>query len=145
MSSYEIGYGKPPKASQFKPGVSGNPKGRPKRQPSELATLILGVLESPIRHRDGGQEKITPAWELNLIAMVRRAVAGNVDAAMAVLGLWIRAERSKTGKQRVVIEDWLPDYSGQTAEEKTREFARKQNAAPTQWWSQSGTTRLKNE
>ena len=27
---YEIGYGKPPKATRFKSGHSGNPKGRPK-------------------------------------------------------------------------------------------------------------------
>ena len=27
---YEVGYKKPPKEYQFKPGVSGNPKGRPK-------------------------------------------------------------------------------------------------------------------
>ena len=27
---YEIGYGKPPKQTRFKPGQSGNPRGRPK-------------------------------------------------------------------------------------------------------------------
>lgn len=30
-SSYEVGYGKPPKSSQFKKGVSGNPSGRKKK------------------------------------------------------------------------------------------------------------------
>lgn len=29
-ASYEVGYGKPPRAGQFKKGQSGNPKGRPK-------------------------------------------------------------------------------------------------------------------
>ena len=29
--SYEVGYGKPPKHTQFKKGQSGNPKGRPKQ------------------------------------------------------------------------------------------------------------------
>ena len=29
--SYEVGYGKPPKSTQFEKGVSGNPKGRPKK------------------------------------------------------------------------------------------------------------------
>ena len=29
-SGYEVGYGKPPVAGQFKPGQSGNPRGRPK-------------------------------------------------------------------------------------------------------------------
>jgi Family of unknown function (DUF5681) len=28
---YEVGYGKPPKTSQFKKGESGNPSGRPKK------------------------------------------------------------------------------------------------------------------
>jgi len=30
LAGYETGYGKPPKAHQWKPGESGNPKGRPK-------------------------------------------------------------------------------------------------------------------
>lgn len=30
MSKYKVGYGKPPKGSQFKKGLSGNPTGRPK-------------------------------------------------------------------------------------------------------------------
>ena len=29
--SYEVGFGKPPRNTQFKKGVSGNPKGRPKK------------------------------------------------------------------------------------------------------------------
>ena len=29
-SHYTVGYGRPPTASQFQPGLSGNPKGRPK-------------------------------------------------------------------------------------------------------------------
>ena len=31
LSDYSVGYGKPPKHSQFKPGQSGNPRGRPKK------------------------------------------------------------------------------------------------------------------
>ena len=30
MSDHKVGYGKPPKAHQWRPGQSGNPKGRPK-------------------------------------------------------------------------------------------------------------------
>ena len=32
---YAVGYGRPPKATQFKPGRSGNPRGRPKGAKSE--------------------------------------------------------------------------------------------------------------
>ncbi|WP_377190454.1 DUF5681 domain-containing protein [Ruegeria meonggei] len=34
MSDHEIGYGRPPKATQFKKGKSGNPKGRPRKTTS---------------------------------------------------------------------------------------------------------------
>lgn len=145
MPEYEVGYGKPPRASQFKPGVSGNRKGRPKRQKSDLASVIHRVIHSSVRHREDGQEQITPAWELNLKLLVRSAVRGDLDAAMAVLKFLAQAQRTKSGKQRVVVEDWLPDYPGQTAEQKTRDFARKRSAAAIEWWSQAGTTPSKND
>jgi hypothetical protein len=31
LGSYEVGYGKPPKNTQFQKGISGNPRGRPKK------------------------------------------------------------------------------------------------------------------
>ena len=48
-SEYTVGYGKPPKHSQFAPGQSGNPKGRPKKAKtiadafSKLARKVITV------------------------------------------------------------------------------------------------------
>lgn len=38
-SDYEVGYGKPPKHSRFKPGESGNPKGKPRGRRSHKETV----------------------------------------------------------------------------------------------------------
>lgn len=38
---YEIGYGKPPKQTQFRKGQSGNPRGRPKRKKPALRKVVL--------------------------------------------------------------------------------------------------------
>jgi Family of unknown function (DUF5681) len=53
MAKDKIGYGNPPKSGQFRPGVSGNPKGRPKRKGSSLAERIGAVLDTPIRYVKG--------------------------------------------------------------------------------------------
>ena len=61
---YEVGYGKPPKATRFKPGQSGNPGGRPKGSGKSRITdvvvekmkaLVLEEAYRPIRIRDGDQ------------------------------------------------------------------------------------------
>lgn len=136
MSNYEVGYGKPPKSSQFKPGISGNRKGRPKRGPPDFARAILDVLNAPIEYREGDKVKTASGLELNVKMLVKRAMAGDVDASIALLKIRAQALRGRaSGSERLEITDWTPDFPGQTAEEKTRDFARKQNASSFEWWT----------
>lgn len=56
---YKTGYGKPPKKSQFKPGHSGNPKGRPKGSRNTATIMNDVLLKSTIRvNADGKERKI---------------------------------------------------------------------------------------
>ena len=60
MASYEVGYGKPPLSGRFRAGVSGNPKGRPKRKATPLAELIKTALNAPIDIGSGEEPRSRP-------------------------------------------------------------------------------------
>ncbi|MFT5776014.1 DUF5681 domain-containing protein [Hyphomonas sp.] len=57
----DIGYGKPPRASQWKPGESGNPHGRPKAR-HKIFSDAASVLSAPvsIKSRMGRRTDINP-------------------------------------------------------------------------------------
>jgi hypothetical protein len=53
---YEVGYGKPPKHSQFPEGVSGNPKGRP-RWVKTGATILREALKEMVTITENGRRR----------------------------------------------------------------------------------------
>lgn len=61
---YEVGYCKPPKHTQFKPGQSGNPKGRPKIGTTTLSGSLLKVLRQRVRVTVNGKRKSMTKAEL---------------------------------------------------------------------------------
>ena len=55
-SQYPVGYKKPPCQTQFKPGRSGNAKGRPKGS-KNFATVFADELGAPIEVTEHGRRK----------------------------------------------------------------------------------------
>ena len=79
-----VGYKKPPKATQFKPGISGNPSGRPKK-PVNIASELLDELGELTSIRDHGRQiEITKARAI-VKEIVQLAAAGDLRAATTVL------------------------------------------------------------
>jgi hypothetical protein len=83
-SGYEVGYGKPPTQNQFKPGQSGNPKGRPKGQPGFYELFLreasrLVKLETP-----GGVQAVSKA-EVVLRRLFNSANTGDLGASKLLL------------------------------------------------------------
>jgi uncharacterized protein DUF5681 len=81
-----IGYKRPPVAHQFKPGVSGNPSGRPKRVMG-LKTYVLHELAEVIRVREGDRELEILKAEAMAKRLVDDGVGGNLRATALVVSL----------------------------------------------------------
>lgn len=107
---YEVGYGKPPRAHQFKPGVSGNPKGRPRkvREPSweELAVddLLISTFARELTGFENGRKSTVTSLDAVVRRMVASALKGNVQAQRAVLKLASdRAKKFEDDRNRTLF------------------------------------------
>jgi hypothetical protein len=147
MGDYEVGRGKPPKHSRFKPGNNANPNGRRgKRKPVAIADIIDNVLNGLAEYRERGRTKKARRRELTIKTHVRLALSGNLKSIETILLLRAHAQTSgDTAVQRLEITDWLPDYPGQTGEQKTREFASRANAEVPAWWKDADTKSEDND
>lgn len=83
-SDDDAGYGKPPKAHRFKPGKSGNPKGRPKGAKSE-ATILMEILNQKIPLRQGGKVRKITILEGIFHKLAEDSLKGNTKSAAFVL------------------------------------------------------------
>ncbi len=83
---YEVGYGKPPKHTQFKKDQSGTPKGRPKGS-RNFSTDVKEVLKLPVRVTQGGKRKTVSSQHATLLQLRNDALSGDVRARHEFLEL----------------------------------------------------------
>ncbi len=80
----EVGYGRPPRSHQFKPGQSGNPKGRPQGGKNE-ATILRNLLNRKIQMRQDGKLRKISVLEAMLMKFADEALKGDPKAAAFLL------------------------------------------------------------
>lgn len=125
-----VGYGRPPVNGQFKPGQSGNPNGRPRRQ-KDRKTMITDILTEKISLRDkNGRIRKLTTDEVMFKVMTNKAIAGNVKAFQIVLEEADRyrvfEHQTEASPSDVLQSAWeklekgLKEYMQEDSEEKTQ-------------------------
>jgi hypothetical protein len=90
---YAVGYGRPPKATQFKPGQSGNARGRPKG-PRTIGAILREVIGQKIVVTEGSKSRRLPVLEVMLRRLVNEAMRNDPKAMKLLISLVERYSES---------------------------------------------------
>ena len=109
------GYGRPPKSTRFKPGQSGNAKGRPKGA-RNLKTDLASLLKKRVPIREDGELRHVSRQEAMLLTLYSQAIQGDTKAASQLLTMVTKTETQDTSpsrpdvvteNDRAIVEDFL--------------------------------------
>jgi hypothetical protein len=101
--NYKVGFGRPPEEGQFKPGQSGNPRGRPRRKPTFKEDFNAELREPLVVHENGRERRLSKQ-RLLIKALMTLAIKGNVRAITAVLASTRSFELGQHDKSEDVVE-----------------------------------------
>jgi hypothetical protein len=102
--NYEVGFGKPPKRTQFRKGLSGNPKGRPPGG-RNLTTVMEEALSERIAITENGRRKSASKLQVIIKQLVNKAAQGDYRSTQMLMG-FIEKQRltGMDGKPLTVVE-----------------------------------------
>jgi hypothetical protein len=105
---YKVGRGKPPLKTRFKPGQSGNPRGRPKGRRG-ISALLQAELQTLIKVTEDGQTKRMT----KLQAIVKRLVNALLKGDPKAFALFARLTNPDEERESLAAETPLSDREKQ--------------------------------
>jgi hypothetical protein len=115
MSEYKVGYRKPPKATQFQKGKSGNPKGRPKGRSKfkSLSRILRDSLLEEIEVVANGKRRKMLRLETVVAKQFAQAMNGNPQSAKFLIGLAEKHLPANLSMEELMgdraVFDWTPE------------------------------------
>jgi len=85
-SEHKIGYGRPPRHSQYKPGQSGYPTGRPKGS-RNFKTAVKAALKALVKVTCDGKSRKVSTMDAMLLRLKDMALGGNLRALSLLIQL----------------------------------------------------------
>ena len=125
---YSVGYGRPPKVTQFAPGKSGNPKGRPKGARS-VAAILQGILQRKISVTENGRTRRIAVLEVMLRRLANDAMRSDAGALKLLLALNDRYSDAPAStlhfddllaEDRAILAQYLPKATGDVADDSMK-------------------------
>ena len=103
-SAYTVGWGKPPKHTQFKKGQSGNPAGRPKGKNNSLSKVLTKELNLMVNLANG--EHISKK-QVIVRQLINKAATGDIRSQKLILAHQQKAERKE--KAEMLMDKLIKD------------------------------------
>jgi hypothetical protein len=102
----QVGFCRPPEATRFKKGVSGNPNGRPKGS-LNVATAFTKALREKVVINEGGQRKIVTKLEAALKQLANKGASGDLRALaqLTALAQDAEAKQNMPGAHEPVVSE----------------------------------------
>jgi Family of unknown function (DUF5681) len=97
-ADYQVGYGRPPLHSRFKPGRSGNPRGRPRTGSRSFLALLGQALEERVVVNEQGVRKSITKCEALAKQFANKGAAGDLKAAKVILALLKQIEELQSSR-----------------------------------------------
>jgi|GEM_PF-2401538 len=121
-ADHSVGYQKPPANTRFKPGQSGNPKGRPKQKEADVVKLLLRELKERVVIEENGKITKVTKREVLVKQILKKALMGDgkcMDFILRVEGMQANIPPETES---------VPESSGRIVSPIWKRFLREQKA-----------------